>query len=86
MPTPRHIIINLPEVQDKERILKASKEKQLVTCKRTPIRPLSAYFLAETWQASGEWDYIFKVLKGNTKTGTQPPIKNTLTHKVVFQN
>ena len=28
-PTPRHIIIKMPEVKDKERILKAAREKQL---------------------------------------------------------
>ena len=29
-PTPRHIIIKMPKVRDKERILKAGREKQLV--------------------------------------------------------
>ena len=30
-PTPRHIIIKMPKVRDKERILKVAGEKQLVT-------------------------------------------------------
>ena len=30
-PTPRHIIIKMPNVKNKERILKAAREKQLVT-------------------------------------------------------
>ena len=30
-PTPRHIIIKMPKVKDKERIIKAAREKQLVT-------------------------------------------------------
>ena len=30
-PTPRHIIIKMSKVKDKERILKAAREKQLVT-------------------------------------------------------
>ena len=30
-PTPRHIIIKMPKVKDKERILKAAREKKLVT-------------------------------------------------------
>ena len=30
-PTPRQIIIKMPKVKDKERILKAAREKQLVT-------------------------------------------------------
>ena len=37
-PTPRHIIIKMPEVKDKERLLTAAKERQLVTYKGAPIR------------------------------------------------
>ena len=37
-PTPRRTIIKMPRVKDKERILKAAKEKQLVTCRGVPIR------------------------------------------------
>ena len=36
--TPRHIIITLPKIQDKERILKAAREKDTVTYKGVPIR------------------------------------------------
>ena len=36
--TPRHIIIKRPKVKDKERILKAAREKQRLTYKRVPIR------------------------------------------------
>ena len=49
-PTPRHIIIKMPKVQDKERILKAAGEKQLVTYRGVLIR-LSADFSRETLQA-----------------------------------
>ena len=31
--TPRHIIITLPKIKDKERILKAAREKATVTTK-----------------------------------------------------
>ena len=41
--TPRHIIIKMPKVKDKDRILKATREKQIVTYKGIPIR-LSADF------------------------------------------
>ena len=34
--TPRHIIIKMPKVKDKERILKAGREKQTVTYKEFP--------------------------------------------------
>ena len=41
--TPTHIIIKLPKIKDKERILKAAREKETVTYKGVPIR-LSADF------------------------------------------
>ena len=34
--TPRHIIIKLPKIKDKERILKAAREKVRVTYKGVP--------------------------------------------------
>ena len=45
--TPRDIIIKMPKVKDKERILKAAKEKQRVAYKGVPIK-LSANFSKET--------------------------------------
>ena len=48
--TARHIIIKMPKFRDKDRILKAAREKQIVTCKVVPIR-LSADFSKETFQA-----------------------------------
>ena len=45
--TPRHIILKLPKIKDKERILKASRGKETVTYKGVPIR-LSADFSKET--------------------------------------
>ena len=45
--TPVHIIIKMPKVKDKERILKAAREKKRVTQKGVPIR-LSADFSKET--------------------------------------
>ena len=37
-PIPRHIIIKMPKVKDKERILKVARDKQRVTFKGVPIR------------------------------------------------
>ena len=48
--TPRHIIITLPKIKEKERISKAAREKETVTDKGVPIR-LSADFSKETLQA-----------------------------------
>ena len=44
--TPRHIIIALPKMKHKERILEAAREKDTVTYKGVPIR-LSADFSKE---------------------------------------
>ena len=49
--TPRHIIIKMSKVKGKERILKASREKQRVTYKEVPIRPSA--FSKEALQARG---------------------------------
>ena len=61
-PIPRHVIIKRPKVKDKERILKAAREKQLVTYREIPIK-LSVNFSKETLQARRDWQEIFKVMK-----------------------
>ena len=51
--TPRHNIIKMPKIKDKERTLKAAREKQIITYKGMPIR-LSADFSKETlWARKG---------------------------------
>ena len=60
--TPRHVI-KLAKIKDKEKLLKATREKRQITYKGTPIR-LTADFSAETLQARREWHDIFKVMKG----------------------
>ena len=52
--TLRNIIIILPTINNKERILKAAKEKETVTYKGVPIR-LSADFSKETLEARRSW-------------------------------
>ena len=61
--TPRHIIITLPKMKQKERILEAAREKDTVTYKGVPIR-LSADFSKETLQARRDWQEVFQVMKG----------------------
>ena len=60
--TPRHIIIILAKIKDKERILKAAREKETVTYQGIPIR-LSADFSKETLQATRDWQEVFKMMK-----------------------
>ena len=61
--TPRHIIIKLSKIKDKERILNATREKETVTYKRVPIT-LSVNLSKETIQARRGWKEVFKVMKG----------------------
>ena len=62
--TPRCIIITLPKIKDKGRILKTVKGKGRVTYKGVPIR-LSADFSKEALQARRGWEEVFQVRKGN---------------------
>ena len=50
---PRHIVIKPTKIQDKDKILEATREKQQITYQGSPIRFL-ADFLAETLQARRE--------------------------------
>ena len=67
-PTARHIKIKMAKFQDKERISKAAREKQKVTCKGANIR-LADEFSMEMLQAGKEWQKIFQVMKNK---GLQP--------------
>ena len=51
-PKPKHIIIKMAKGKDKKRILKAARERQLLTYRGAPIR-LSADFSTETLQPEG---------------------------------
>ena len=62
MNVPRYKEIKFTKIKDKK-MLKATREKQQIIYKGTPIR-LSADFSGETLQARREWHDIFKVMKG----------------------
>ena len=61
--TPRHIIITLPKIKERERILEAARKKETVTYKGVPIK-LSADFSKETLQARRGLKEVFEVMKG----------------------
>ena len=50
-------------MKDKERILKAAREKKILAYKGVPIR-LSADFSKETLQVRRGWKEVFQVMKG----------------------
>ena len=54
---------SIPKIKDKERILKAAREKETVIYKGVPIR-LSADFSKENLQARRGWKEVFEVMKG----------------------
>ena len=56
--TPRHIIITLHKIKDKERTLKAARRKETVTYKGVPIR-LLADFSKGNLQVSRGWEEVF---------------------------
>ena len=58
----------MAKFQDKERIVRAAREKQEVTYKGAPIT-LAADFSMETLTARREWQKIFQVMKTR---GLQP--------------
>ena len=64
--TPRHIIITLPKIKEKERILKAAREKETVTYKGDTylLLRLAADFSKETLQARRGWKEVFQVMTG----------------------
>ena len=61
--TPRHIIITLAKIKEKQRIFKAAREKDTVTYKGVPIR-LSADFSTDNLQARRGWKEVINVMKG----------------------
>ena len=62
IPTLKHIIIEMPKVKDKERLLEAAREKQRITYRGVPVR-LPADFSKETLQVRRGWEEVFKVMK-----------------------
>ena len=61
-PTPRHIIIEMSKIKDKERILKVARERQVVTQKGNLIK-LSAAFSTGTLQARRGCHKVLQVMK-----------------------
>ena len=59
--TPRHIIVRIPEIQQKNRILKAAREKKQITFKGKPIR-ITADFSSQTMKARRAWSRVLQVL------------------------
>ena len=73
-----HIIVKLAKYKDKEKILKAAREKHALTYKGRPIR-LVTDLSPETWQARKEQQEIFSVMNRKKYAA-----KNLLSNKSVI--
>jgi hypothetical protein len=60
-----HIIAETPNAQNKERILKAEREKGQVTYKGRPIR-ITPDFSPETMKAGRSWADVIQTLREHT--------------------
>ena len=60
--TPRHILIKLMKIKQKEQILKVAREMQQITHKGISIR-ITSNLSIETPQARREWQETLKVMK-----------------------
>ena len=79
--TARHIIIKMAKFQDKERILKAAKEKQEVAYKGAPIRLATDYSMG-TLQTRREWQKISQVMRTR---GLQPRLLYPARHSIKIE-
>jgi hypothetical protein len=59
--TSQHIVIKTTSTENRERILKAIKEKKQITYKGKPIK-ITAYFSMETLKARRAWREVFWAL------------------------
>ena len=57
--TPQHLIVKLPNSKDKEKILKAARDKRSLTYMGRNIR-FTADLSTETWQARKGWQDILR--------------------------
>ena len=60
--TPRHILIKMGKIKDKDRLLKAARGRNKIPYKGKPIR-LTSDFSAKTLQARREWHDVFNAMK-----------------------
>jgi hypothetical protein len=73
--TPRHIIIKTTSTENRERILKAAREKKQVTYKDKPIK-ITTDFSVETLKARRAWSEVFWALMKITSTRGYSTQKN----------
>ena len=59
---PRHLVVKIEKINDKDRLLKAARERNKILPGGKPIR-LTSDFSAETLQARREWHDIFYAMK-----------------------
>ena len=76
---PRHILIKLTKIKDKEKVLRATREKQQIIYKGIPIRSSADFFSRNSAGKKGVAQYISNDEREISTT------KNTLTSKGLIQ-
>ena len=76
--TSRHILIKLTTIKDKEKILKAAREKKQITYKGIPIRLSAGFFSRNCRPEEVAW-YTY------SDERKKPPTKITLPSKALIQ-
>ena len=72
-----HIIVKLAKYKDKERILKASRDKRALTYEGRHIKVV-ADLSTDTWQARKEWQEIFNVMNRKKYAAKNPLPSNSV--------
>jgi hypothetical protein len=62
--TPQHVIIKTTSTENREKILKAAREKKQITYKGKPIKSMADYS-TETLKARRAWSEILQALNEN---------------------
>ena len=60
--TPRHKVIKMAKIKDKDRLLKVARERNKITYKGKSIE-LTSDFSAESLHARREWHDVFNTMK-----------------------
>ena len=78
--TPRHIIITLPKIKDKERLLKAAREKETVALQRSSLKTLSRFLIRNLTSKKG----LERSIRSHERQG--PTSKVSLSSKAIILN
>ena len=78
--TPKQIVITLPKIKDKERLLKAAREKETVALQRSSLKTLSRFLIRNLTSKKG----LERSIRSHERQG--PTSKVSLSSKAIILN